>query len=140
MGAMGSVLARPGAEDIQLDLILDYRSNVKLYPSFQSYFREHRPPLLAVWGRHDPAFVPAGAYAYQRDLPDAHIHLLDTGHFALETHEEEIATLIRAFFHSEPVGRSESSLQTLERSDDSDLRHIRTKKMPVRMNPITTTK
>ncbi|QAA95047.1 alpha/beta fold hydrolase [Pollutimonas thiosulfatoxidans] len=90
-------MARPGAQDIQLDLILDYRSNVELYPSFQSYFREYRPPLLAVWGRHDPAFLPAGAYAYQRDLPDAQIHLLDTGHFALETHAQEIATLIRAF-------------------------------------------
>lgn len=93
-------MARPGAEDIQLDLILDYRSNVELYPSFQSYFREHRPRFLAVWGRHDPAFVPAGAYAYQRDLPDAQIHLLDTGHFALETHAEEIATLIHTFFDS----------------------------------------
>ncbi|WP_233582672.1 alpha/beta fold hydrolase [Candidimonas sp. SYP-B2681] len=96
-----SYMARPGAADIQLDLILDYRSNVELYPSFQSYFREHRPRFLAVWGRHDPAFVPAGAYAYQRDLPDAQIHLLDTGHFALETHAEEIATLIRAFFDSD---------------------------------------
>ncbi len=98
-----SYMARPGAEDIQLDLILDYRSNVELYPSFQSYFRDHRPRLLAVWGRHDPAFVPAGAHAYQRDLPDAQIHLLNTGHFALETHAEEIATLIRAFFDSDQV-------------------------------------
>lgn len=96
-----SYMARPGAEDIQLDLILDYRSNVELYPSFQSYFREHQPRFLAVWGRHDPAFVPAGAHAYQRDLPDAQIHLLDTGHFALETHAEEIATLIRAFLPSD---------------------------------------
>ena len=89
-------MARPDAEEIQLDLILDYRSNVALYPAFQSYFREHRPPLLAVWGRHDPAFLPAGAATYQRDLPDAKIHLLDAGHFALETHAEEVATLIRA--------------------------------------------
>jgi pimeloyl-ACP methyl ester carboxylesterase len=96
-----SYMARPGAEDIQLDLILDYRSNVELYPSFHSYFREYRPRLLAVWGRHDPAFVPAGAHAYQRDLPDAQIHLLDTGHFALETHAKEIATLIRAFINSD---------------------------------------
>lgn len=88
------------AEEIQLDLILDYRSNVALYPAFQSYFREHRPPLLAVWGRHDPAFLPAGAAAYQRDLPDAKIHLLNAGHFALETHAEEVATLIRAFLDS----------------------------------------
>ena len=90
-------MARPDAEEIQLELILDYRSNVALYPAFQSYFREHRPPLLAVWGRHDPAFLPAGAATYQRDLPDAKIHLLDAGHFALETHAEEVATLIRAF-------------------------------------------
>lgn len=90
-------MARPGAEEIQLDLILDYRSNVALYPAFQSYFREHSPPLLAVWGRHDPAFLPAGAAAYQRDLPNAEIHLLDAGHFALETHAIEVATLIREF-------------------------------------------
>jgi pimeloyl-ACP methyl ester carboxylesterase len=93
-------MARPDAEEIQLDLILDYRSNVALYPAFQSYFREHRPPLLAVWGRYDPAFLPAGAIAYQRDLPDTKIHLLDAGHFALETHAEEVATLIRAFLDS----------------------------------------
>jgi pimeloyl-ACP methyl ester carboxylesterase len=90
-------MARPGAEEIQLDLILDYRSNVALYPAFQSYFRKHRPPLLAVWGRHDPAFVPAGALAYQRDLPEAEVHLLDAGHFALETHHREIAACIRDF-------------------------------------------
>ena len=90
-------MARPGAEEVQLDLILDYRSNVALYPAFQSYFREHRPPLLAVWGRHDPAFLPAGALAYRRDLPDAEVHLLDTGHFALETHHREIAHHVRRF-------------------------------------------
>jgi pimeloyl-ACP methyl ester carboxylesterase len=90
-------MARPDAHEIQLDLILDYRSNVALYPDFQAYFRKHRPPLLAAWGRHDPAFIPAGAEAYRRDLPDAEIHLLDTGHFALETHAEEIASLIRRF-------------------------------------------
>jgi pimeloyl-ACP methyl ester carboxylesterase len=90
-------IARPGAEEVQLDLILDYRSNVALYPAFQAYFRAHRPPLLAVWGRHDPAFLPAGAMAYRRDLPDAEVHLLDTGHFALETHHREIAHHIRDF-------------------------------------------
>lgn len=90
-------MARPGAEEIQLDLILDYRSNVALYPAFQAYFRDYRPPLLAAWGRHDPAFVPAGAAAYKRDLPEAQVHLLDAGHFALETHAQEVATLIRAF-------------------------------------------
>lgn len=90
-------MARPGAEDIQLDLIGDYKSNVALYPEFQAYFRAHQPPLLAVWGRHDPAFIPAGAEAYARDLPKAKIHLLDAGHFALETHAKEIAALIRDF-------------------------------------------
>ncbi len=95
-------MARPGATEIQLDLILDYRSNVALYPAFQSYFREHCPPLLAVWGRHDPAFLPAGAFAYQRDLPEAEVHLLDAGHFALETHAEEVAQFIRTFLRSVP--------------------------------------
>lgn len=95
-------MARPGAEEVQLDLILDYRSNVALYPDFQAYLRKHRPPLLAVWGRHDPAFVPAGALAYQRDLPDADVHLLDAGHFALESHSEEIAAHMRRFLNSHP--------------------------------------
>jgi pimeloyl-ACP methyl ester carboxylesterase len=90
-------MARPGAEEIQLDLILDYRSNVALYPSFQAYLRKHQPPLLAAWGRNDPAFVPAGALAYKRDVPKAEIYLLDTGHFALETHAEEISQLILKF-------------------------------------------
>jgi pimeloyl-ACP methyl ester carboxylesterase len=90
-------MERPGAEEIQLDLILDYRSNVAMYPAFQAYLRKHRPPLLAAWGRHDPAFVPAGANAYKRDLPDAEVHLLDAGHFALETHHREIATLVQDF-------------------------------------------
>ncbi|WP_343313834.1 alpha/beta hydrolase [Brucella sp. BE17] len=90
-------MARPGAEEIQLDLIGDYKSNVALYPAFQAYFRKYQPPLLATWGRHDPAFIPAGAEAYRRDLPDAEIHLLDTGHFALETHAVEIADLIHDF-------------------------------------------
>ncbi len=71
------------------------RSNVALYPDFQAYFRTHRPPFLAVWGRHDPAFLLAGALAYRRDLPDAEVHLLDTGHFALETHHREIAQYMR---------------------------------------------
>ena len=88
---------RPEAYEIQLDLVLSYRTNVALYPDFQSYFREHRPPLLAVWGRHDPFFLPAGAEAYRRDLPDAEVHLLETGHFALETHHAEIAALMRTF-------------------------------------------
>jgi pimeloyl-ACP methyl ester carboxylesterase len=90
-------MGRPGADEIQLDLILDYRSNVALYPDFQRYLRAHRPPLLAAWGRNDRHFLPAGAEAYRRDVPEAEIHLLDTGHFALETHAEEIAGLIGAF-------------------------------------------
>jgi pimeloyl-ACP methyl ester carboxylesterase len=90
-------MARPGADEIQLDLILDYRSNVALYPSFQAYFRERQPPFLAAWGKNDPAFIPAGAHAYRRDLLSAEVHLLDTGHFALETHSEEIAKLILEF-------------------------------------------
>jgi len=90
-------LARPGADEIQLDLFLDYASNVELYPVFQEYFRTSRPPLLAIWGRNDPFFLPAGAEAFKRDIPDADVRLLDTGHFALETHAAEIAAAIRAF-------------------------------------------
>ncbi|MCK9687011.1 alpha/beta fold hydrolase [Scleromatobacter humisilvae] len=90
-------LSRPGADDIQLDLFLDYASNVALYPTFQAYFREHQPPLLAVWGRNDPFFLPAGAEAFRRDIADADVRFFDTGHFALETHADEIATAIRGF-------------------------------------------
>ena len=90
-------MARPGAEEIQLDLILDYRSNVELYPTFQAYFRVHKPPLLAIWGKNDQSFIPPGAEAYRRDLPDAEISFLDTGHFALETHAAEIALAMRTF-------------------------------------------
>lgn len=90
-------LARPGADEIQLDLFLDYRSNVASYPAFQAYFRTHRPPLLAVWGKNDPFFLPEGARAYARDIPDAEVHLFDTGHFALETHAAEIGALMRNF-------------------------------------------
>jgi pimeloyl-ACP methyl ester carboxylesterase len=96
-------LRRPGADEIQLDLILDYRSNVARYPDFQAYFRAHRPPLLAAWGRNDAHFLPAGAEAYRRDLPDAEIHLLDTGHFALETHAPEIGALMRSFLQQHGV-------------------------------------
>jgi pimeloyl-ACP methyl ester carboxylesterase len=90
-------LGRPGHAEMQLDLILDYRTNVALYPRFQEYFRTHCPPTLAVWGENDPYFLPAGALAYRRDNPTAQVHLLPTGHFALETHVVEIAGLIRAF-------------------------------------------
>ncbi len=90
-------LARPGNDEIQLDLLLDYASNVALYPRFQEYFRRKRPPLLAVWGQNDPFFLPPGAEAYKRDIPDAEIHFIDTGHFALETHHLEIGATMRDF-------------------------------------------
>jgi pimeloyl-ACP methyl ester carboxylesterase len=90
-------LARPGADEIQLDLLLDYGSNVELYPAFQEYFRTRQPPLLAIWGRNDPFFLPAGAEAFKRDIPGAKVRLLDTGHFALETHADEIAAAIQGF-------------------------------------------
>jgi pimeloyl-ACP methyl ester carboxylesterase len=90
-------LARPGADEIQLDLMGDYKSNVALYPTFQNYFRTHRPPFLAVWGKNDPFFLPPGAEAFKRDIPDAVIRFFDTGHFALETHAAEIAAAIREF-------------------------------------------
>jgi pimeloyl-ACP methyl ester carboxylesterase len=90
-------LTRPGADEIQLDLFLDYASNVDLYPEFQDYFRSHQPPMLAIWGQNDPFFLPAGAEAFKRDIPDVDVRLLDTGHFALETHAEAIASAIRGF-------------------------------------------
>jgi pimeloyl-ACP methyl ester carboxylesterase len=91
-------LTRPGADEIQLDLLGDYKSNIALYPEFQAYFRRHKPPLLAVWGKNDPFFLPAGAEAFKRDIPDAEVRFLDTGHFALETHYDEIVMAIREFF------------------------------------------
>ena len=90
-------LARPGNDDIQLDLFLSYRKNVDAYPNFHDYFRTHRPPLLAVWGKNDPFFLPAGAEAFRRDLPDADVQFFDTGHFALETHAVEIGDAISKF-------------------------------------------
>ncbi len=92
-----ALLARPGNDEIQLDLLLDYRTNVALYPKFQEYFRTHRPPLLAAWGQHDPFFLPPGAEAFRRDVPDAEVHFYDTGHFALETHHVQIAVDMAAF-------------------------------------------
>jgi pimeloyl-ACP methyl ester carboxylesterase len=86
-----ALLERPGNKDIQLDLFLDYASNLTLYPVFQKYFSDAKPPLLAIWGKHDPFFIPAGAEAYRRDNPNAVVEFLDTGHFALETHFEKIA-------------------------------------------------
>ena len=88
---------KPGNVDIQLDLFGDYKSNVELYPEFQAYFRTRKPPLLAVWGKNDPFFLPAGAEAYKRDNPNAQVRLYDTGHFALETHNDEIAGEIMQF-------------------------------------------
>jgi pimeloyl-ACP methyl ester carboxylesterase len=90
-------LARPGADEAQLDLFGDYKSNVALYPNFQKYFRDHKLPLLAVWGRNDPFFLPAGAEAFKRDIPGAVVRFFDTGHFALETHAAEIAAAIHDF-------------------------------------------
>jgi pimeloyl-ACP methyl ester carboxylesterase len=92
-----ALLARPGNDDIQLDLFLDYAGNVALYPKFQAYFRERHPPLLAVWGKNDPFFLPPGAEAFKRDNPNAQVHFYDTGHFALETHGSEIGAEILGF-------------------------------------------
>jgi pimeloyl-ACP methyl ester carboxylesterase len=89
--------SRPGVADVQLDLFGDYKSNVALYPTFQQYFRTHKPPLLAVWGKNDPFFLPPGAEAFKRDIPNATVRFFDTGHFALETHAAEIAAAIREF-------------------------------------------
>ncbi|MPW20210.1 alpha/beta fold hydrolase [Paraburkholderia sp. CNPSo 3157] len=90
-------MSRPGAHEVQLDLFGDYRSNVALYPAFQQYFRTHQPPFLAVWGKNDPFFLPAGAEVFKRDIPGADVRFFDTGHFALETHAQEIAAAISEF-------------------------------------------
>lgn len=92
-----ALMARPENEEIQLDLFLDYASNVALYPQFQKFFRDYHPPILAVWGQNDPFFLPVGAKAYQRDVPSAEVHFFDTGHFALETHHAEISGVIVDF-------------------------------------------
>ena len=88
---------RPGADEVQLDLFGDYKSNVALYPAFQQYFRTHKPRFLATWGKNDPFFLPAGAEAFKRDIPEAIVRFFDTGHFALETHCMEITAAIRDF-------------------------------------------
>ena len=103
-----ALLARAGNDEIQLDLFLDYASNVALYPKFQEYFRAQRPPFLAVWGKNDPFFLPAGAEAFKRDNPEAEVHLLDTGHFALESHGPEITTIIRDFLARQSEGQLKS--------------------------------
>lgn len=90
-------LSSPGQRDIQADLLYDYRTNVASYPAWQAWLRQHRPPTLVVWGRNDPSFIAPGAEAFRRDLPEAEIHLLDGGHFALDEQNDEIARLILAF-------------------------------------------
>lgn len=90
-------LSRPGNDEIQLDLLLDYRSNVALYDTIQAYLREHQPAILAIWGKEDPFFAPVGAEAFKRDVPSADVRFLDTGHFALETHAPEIGAAMREF-------------------------------------------
>jgi pimeloyl-ACP methyl ester carboxylesterase len=100
-----ALLERPGNKEIQLDLFLDYASNVKLYPKFQEYFRKSKPPLLAIWGKNDPFFIPPGAEAYRKDLPNAKVQFLDTGHFATETHVVEIAAAMREFLETAVTGR-----------------------------------
>ena len=92
-----ALLARPGNVEIQLDLFLDYANNVKLYPKFHEYFRQSQPPLLAIWGKFDLYFIPPGAEAFRRDIPNAEVQFLDTGHFALETHVQEVAAAMRKF-------------------------------------------
>ena len=104
-----ALLARPGNVEIQLDLLLDYASNVALYPKFQAYFRSKRPPLLAVWGKNDPFFLPPGAEAFKRDIPDAEVHFFDTGHFALETHYTQIAAAMRDFLARNLKTRAEAA-------------------------------
>jgi pimeloyl-ACP methyl ester carboxylesterase len=100
-----ALLARPGNDEIQLDLFLDYASNVALYPKFQEYFRAKKPPLLAVWGKNDPFFLPPGAEAFRRDNPNSEVHFYDTGHFALETHVKPIANAIRDFLERNMQGK-----------------------------------
>ena len=103
-----ALLARPGNVDIQLDLFLDYANNVKLYPKFQEYFRTSKPPLLAIWGSKDLYFIPPGAEAFRRDIPNAIVEFVETGHFALETHLEEIAAATRDFLAAN-IGRGQSA-------------------------------
>lgn len=103
----GLQVSRPGNADIQLDLILDYASNVAMYSTFQAFFRQYQPPLLAVWGKNDPFFLPAGAEAWKRDIANADIRFYDTGHFALETHAMQIIPVIREFLDKR-VQRSEA--------------------------------
>ena len=110
-----ALLARPGNDEIQLDLFGDYQSNVALYPEFQQYIRSRRPALLAVWGKNDPFFLPAGVEAFKRDNPEAEIHLLNAGHFALESHGPEIAAIIRDFLDRKLPKETSRTTTTQER-------------------------
>jgi pimeloyl-ACP methyl ester carboxylesterase len=101
-----ALFERPGNKEIQLDLFLDYASNVQLYPKFQEYFRRSKPPLLAIWGKNDPFFIPAGAEAFRKDMSNAKVQFLDTGHFAIETHVKEIASAMQEFLEANGIGRS----------------------------------
>src|SRR5579864_4904740 len=101
-----ALLERPGNKEIQLDLFLDYASNMRLYPKFQEYFRRSKPPLLAIWGKNDPFFIPPGAEAFRQDLPNAQVQFLDAGHFAIETHVAEIASAMQEFMEANGIGRS----------------------------------
>ena len=96
-------LSRPGQREIQADLLYDYRTNVASYPAWQAWLRQHKPPTLVAWGANDPSFIAAGGEAFRRDLPDAEIHLLDAGHFALDEKNDEIAALILAFMARQRV-------------------------------------
>src|SRR5215469_12450019 len=111
-----ALLERPGNKEIQLDLFLDYASNVKLYPKFQEYFRKSKPPLLAIWGKNDPFFIPAGAEAFRNDVPGAKIQFLDTGHFATETHVVEIASAIKEFLGANGIKQQSAEGQRLDES------------------------
>jgi pimeloyl-ACP methyl ester carboxylesterase len=98
-----ALIERPGNMDIQLDLHLDYRNNVTVYPKFHDYFRTHQPPLLAIWGKNDAFFIPPGAEAFKKDIPKAQVQFVDSGHFALETHVDEIAGSMRKFFEENGI-------------------------------------
>jgi pimeloyl-ACP methyl ester carboxylesterase len=100
-----ALMDRPGNAEIQLDMLYDYKTNPPLYPQWQAYFRAHKPPTLIVWGKNDEIFPPAGAWPYKRDLPKVEIHMIDTGHFALETNGPEIAAFIREFLGRVALGR-----------------------------------
>lgn len=105
-----ALLERPGNKDVQLDLFLDYASNVKLYPTFQKYFRESQPPLLAIWGKNDPFFLPPGAEAFRKDIPNAQVRFLETGHFAIETHVVEIAAAMKEFLEANGIVQREGNI------------------------------